>query len=261
MIKKIILILGIELFCLCNIPYVFADQPPDSSDPIGEIAKQHSTIEEKPTADNTTNKSSQKDVIGNMLLQAVSLMGIPYKWGGSNPETGMDCSGLIRYVYQKSLGINLPRTAAEMAKVGKRVSIDKIQPGDLLFFNTRGFNSSHIGLYLGNNQFLQSQKTGTDIQITELTGYWRAKFNGAKRIVEEDEDSTQTFADVRNEPLPATKYVKRKSKRTTNVRKKSNKKTIAHKTTTSVHKKTNISKKNVARHIPAKKATTKKKAT
>ena len=214
MTKKLILTIIMSIFSLHNMPYAFAEQIISSGDQINEIANRHAeSNNEEP--DNSAPK--QKDIIGNMLLQAVSLMGIPYKWGGNNPETGMDCSGLIRYVYQKSFGINLPRTAAEMAKVGKRISIDDIQPGDLLFFNTRGFNSSHIGLYLGNNQFLQSQKTGTDIQITELKGYWREKFNGAKRIVEEDENNPsniQTYADVRNEPLVASHITRKKRKAT-----------------------------------------------
>ncbi len=231
MTKKLILTIIIEIFSLYNMPLAFATQAMSSSDPISEIANRHA---ESNNDEQDNSATKQKDIIGNMLLQAVSLMGIPYKWGGNNPETGMDCSGLIRYVYQKSFGINLPRTAAEMAKVGKRISIDDIQPGDLLFFNTRGFNSSHIGLYLGNNQFLQSQKTGTDIQITELKGYWREKFNGAKRIVEEDEKSpnnVQTYANVRNEPLAASHVTRKKGKTTTKTKKKSTHKATTKKST------------------------------
>ncbi|MBP9741904.1 MAG: C40 family peptidase [Burkholderiales bacterium] len=164
-----------------------------------------------------------QDMIGSMLLQSVSLIGIPYKWGGNTPQQGMDCSGFIRYVFKKSLGINLPRTAGEMAKVGKRVSIDELEPGDLIFFNTkRGYNT-HMGMYIGNNKFIQAPHTGADIQVTELNSSWRSKINGAKRIVQEDEDGNgktvvQSYQEINDEALPVRYgYTKR------SVRKKSNK--------------------------------------
>lgn len=139
-------------------------------------------------SDKTVVPANSKDAIGGMLLQSISLMGIPYRWGGNNPEEGMDCSGFIRYVFKKSLGIELPRTAAQMSKVGKRVSINDLEPGDLLFFNTgRGFNT-HIGMYIGDNKFIQAPRTGQDIQISAFDGYYRSHFNGAKRVVQEDED-------------------------------------------------------------------------
>lgn len=159
------------------------------------------------TAGNPQNSQVTQDAIGNMLLQSVSLMGIAYKWGGNTPNTGMDCSGFVRYVFNKSLGINLPRTAAEMAKVGKRVSINELQPGDLIFFNTRRGSNTHIGIYLGANKFIQSPRTGENIQISDLSGYWAQHFNGAKRVVQEDQDDNgntqvQSFSNIRNEQLP-----------------------------------------------------------
>jgi hypothetical protein len=155
-----------------------------------------------------TTKQSQ-DAITNMLLQSVSLMGIAYKWGGNTPDTGMDCSGFVRYVFKKSLGINLPRTAAEMAKVGKRVNINELQPGDLIFFKTMGGSRiSHIGMYLGNNKFIQSPRTGENIQITDLSGYWIKHYVGAKRVVQENSDDSgnstlENYQDVRDEALPS----------------------------------------------------------
>lgn len=151
------------------------------------------------------------DAIGNMLLQAVSLMGIPYKWGGNTPETGMDCSGFIRYVFQKSLGITLPRTAAGMARVGKRVSFSNMEPGDLIIFNTGRGRNTHIGMYLGDNKFIQAPHTGTDIQITELSSRWRSKINGVKRIVQENEDDdgnvvVENYQEIDDEGLPVGSY-------------------------------------------------------
>lgn len=159
-----------------------------------------------------TDDSQTSDAIGEILLQAMSLMGISYKWGGNTPETGMDCSGFIRYVFKKSMGINLPRTVAEMAKVGIQVSADQMQPGDLIFFNTLGGRrNSHIGMYIGDNKFIQSPHTGARIQITYYSGYWISHTNGIKRIVQEQDDQgdVQTFEEVRNEALPSG-YIKGK---------------------------------------------------
>lgn len=152
-----------------------------------------------------------QDLIENMLLQSMSLMGIPYKWGGNTPQTGMDCSAFVRYVFKNSLGINLPRTAAQMARVGKRVPLSDLQPGDLLFFNTMHRSNSHIGIYLGDNKFIQSPRTGEKIQISSFSGYWRTKFNGAKRVVDEtlDDDGNtsglQRFDNITDQALPVAK--------------------------------------------------------
>ena len=94
-----------------------------------------------------------------------------------------------------------------MAKVGKRVSIDQLQPGDLIFFNSSRGSNTHIGIYLGGNKFIQSPRTGETIQITDLSGYWTKHFNGAKRIVQENQDDggnseVQSFQNIRDQALP-----------------------------------------------------------
>ena len=165
-----------------------------------------------PQTKNISNNNSD-DAIGSVLIQAMSLMGISYKWGGNTPETGMDCSGFIRYVFKKSMGITLPRTAAEMARVGKKVSVDNIQPGDLIFFNTlRGRRNSHVGMYIGEGQFIQSPRTGQRIQISAYNAYWRSHTNGVKRIVQENTDEygnskVEDFENIHNEALPSG-YIK-----------------------------------------------------
>ncbi|MCX8514973.1 MAG: C40 family peptidase, partial [Burkholderiales bacterium] len=163
--------------------------------------------------------ANSHDVIGDMLMQSINLIGIPYKWGGNTPQQGMDCSGFIRYVFKKSLGITLPRTAAEMARVGKRVELNDLEPGDLIFFNTRRGSNTHIGMYIGNNKFIQSPRTGETIQVTELTSSWRSKINGVKRIIQENLDDSgnttiESYQDIVDEGLPVRSgyYVKRKVK-------------------------------------------------
>jgi cell wall-associated NlpC family hydrolase len=123
------------------------------------------------------------DAVGDMLLQAISLLGVAYRFGGSSPNTGLDCSGFIQYVFKKSLKVNLPRTSAEMARAGRAVSKSELMPGDLVFFNTRGFSYSHVGIYLGNGKFIHAPRTGKNIEVTALNqSYWLGRYNGARRV-------------------------------------------------------------------------------
>jgi cell wall-associated NlpC family hydrolase len=138
----------------------------------------------EPAGDPIANYASPgDDAVGDMLLQAVSLLGVAYRFGGSSPSTGLDCSGFIQYVFKKSLKVNLPRTAAEMARVGRSVDRGELTPGDLVFFNTRGFSYSHVGIYLGNGKFIHSPRTGKTIEVSSLSeSYWVSHYNGARRV-------------------------------------------------------------------------------
>lgn len=125
-----------------------------------------------------------RDAASDITSYALSLIGVNYKFGGNTPEQGLDCSGLIRYVFQQATGIALPRTAREQARVGETVAIDKLQPGDLVFFNTRRFQFSHVGLYLGDNRFIHAPSRGGAVEVVSLEQkYWQKAFNGARRIV------------------------------------------------------------------------------
>ncbi len=139
----------------------------------------------------TATTAVKEDPVANMLLQSMSLIGIPYKWGGNTPNTGLDCSGFIHYVYKKSLGINLPRTSEGMSKLGKNVPLSQLKAGDLLFFSSSGNGHiTHVGMYIGKNKFIQSPHTGDSIKITDFDGYYRRTFTIAKRIVQEETSPT-----------------------------------------------------------------------
>lgn len=139
----------------------------------------------------TPDSSDEKTLLGKykkakdtILAQGMQYIGIDYKWGGTSEETGFDCSGLVRAVFQNSVGMTLPRTALEMSKVGKKVkSADNLKPGDLVFFNTMKRKFSHVGIYVGNNKFLHSPRTGAQVRVEEMdVKYWKKRFNGATRI-------------------------------------------------------------------------------
>jgi len=115
---------------------------------------------------------------------ALELIGIRYKWGGNSPATGLDCSGLVRYVFQKVTGVTLPRTAKDMSRIGEQVAVPDLRPGDLVFFDTRHFAFSHVGIYLGDNRFVHAPRQGRDVEVATLdSSFWQKRFNGARRMV------------------------------------------------------------------------------
>lgn len=122
--------------------------------------------------------------IRTMLKRALALLGTPYRWGGTSPEGGFDCSGLVGYVFRNSLGIELPRISRDMANVGELIRDPKaLTEGDLVFFSRRGSRVDHVGIYLGNGEFVHAPRTGKDVQVASLaTGYWSKKFLQARRV-------------------------------------------------------------------------------
>lgn len=117
-----------------------------------------------------------------MLKHALALLGTPYRWGGTSTH-GFDCSGLVGYVFQNTLGIELPRVSRDMAKSGELVSErTKLTPGDLVFFGRKG-RVSHVGIYVGEGQFVHAPRTGKDVMVSRLdSGYWSNKYLEGRRV-------------------------------------------------------------------------------
>ncbi|MBI0328216.1 C40 family peptidase [Burkholderia plantarii] len=116
-------------------------------------------------------------------IQAMSLVGIPYRWGGNTPDAGFDCSGLVRYIVSRAANVALPRTTAEMSTRGVSVEPDEIAPGDLVFFNTTGRPHSHVGIYVGKLRFVNAPSTGGTVRLDYLTNpYWARHFDGIRRV-------------------------------------------------------------------------------
>lgn len=121
--------------------------------------------------------------IQTVLKRAFSLLGTPYRWGGTSPDTGFDCSGLVGYVF-RTIGIDLPRVSREMAGAGTPVN-DRaaLAEGDLVFFGRNGSRIDHVGIYIGDGKFLHAPRTGRDVTVSSLTsGYWSQKFLQARRV-------------------------------------------------------------------------------
>lgn len=125
-----------------------------------------------------------------LLKRGLALLGTPYRWGGSSPEAGFDCSGLVGYVFRTTLGIDLPRVSRDMARDGEKVDRSSLVPGDLVFFGRRGKRVDHVGIYVGEGRFLHAPRTGRDVTVSELdSGYWAGKFLQARRVAGLGSDS------------------------------------------------------------------------
>ncbi len=129
--------------------------------------------------------SSFTDRAASLAIEAMSLVGIHYKLGGTSPEHGLDCSGLVRYVFREANGTELPRTSSEISRIGEKIDKKDLQPGDLVFFNTLRRTFSHVGIYLGDNKFIHAPSSGGAVRVDSMDlAYWKAHFNGARRIAE-----------------------------------------------------------------------------
>jgi murein DD-endopeptidase len=117
-----------------------------------------------------------------IAMRAISLLGSPYKWGGSGP-TQFDCSGLVRFVYGE-MGIDVPRTAAEQYSAARRVNLKELAPGDLLFFRTSGRRVSHVAIYAGDGRFIHAPQTGRPVELRTMDDeFYRPRLVGAGRFL------------------------------------------------------------------------------
>jgi cell wall-associated NlpC family hydrolase len=121
--------------------------------------------------------------VRTLLQKALALLGTPYRWGGTSPDRGFDCSGLVGYVFRNALGIELPRVSRDMARNGEVIEDrDAMAAGDLVFFGRRG-RVNHVGIYLGEGRFVHAPRTGRAVSVSSLdSGYWSGKFMQARRV-------------------------------------------------------------------------------
>jgi cell wall-associated NlpC family hydrolase len=126
----------------------------------------------------------QADLAMNDLTEyALSLTGTPYRYGGTSPDSGFDCSGFVGHVFKHSLDKSLPRSSDEISHVGVAEQAGMLRPGDLVFYNTLHKTNSHVGIYLGDGQFVHSPGRGKAVSVANMNEtYWRKRYNGARRI-------------------------------------------------------------------------------
>ena len=123
------------------------------------------------------NKASE------LVVDAMGFLGVPYKRGGNTADTGFDCSGFVRAIYEQSVGLLLPRRAEQQAAATQRIDKTELQPGDLVFFNTLQRAFSHVGIYVGEGKFIHSPKPGAQVRVESMgVNYWSSRFDGARRV-------------------------------------------------------------------------------
>ncbi|GAC1535716.1 MAG: hypothetical protein NVS2B4_16170 [Ramlibacter sp.] len=115
---------------------------------------------------------------------AATLLGRPYRAGGTTPERGFDCSGFVYHVFATAGGVDLPRRARDMAVQGRKVDARMLAPGDLVFYNTLGPRFSHVGIYLGDGRFAHAPSSGGSVRLVDMTNpYWVRRYSGARRFL------------------------------------------------------------------------------
>ena len=153
-------------------------------------------------ADTVTGKSEE------LINRAMEVIGVRYRWDAELPQSGLDGSSFVGYVFKDKLGFLLPRKSTQMSRVGKPINREELQPGDLVFFNTMRLTFSHVGIYVGDNKFIHSPSKGTSVRVDDLGSlYWDKRFDGARRL-----DGSDNLDDAeRQDLLNEVKNLKRKS--------------------------------------------------
>lgn len=118
-----------------------------------------------------------------LVVTAIGFLGVPYRRGGNTVETGFDCSGFVKAMFEQTVGLILPRRAEQQAAATEKIERSDLQPGDLVFFNTMRRAFSHVGIYVGEGKFIHSPKPGAEVRLENMgLAYWNHRFDGARRV-------------------------------------------------------------------------------
>ncbi|MES2978233.1 MAG: C40 family peptidase [Pseudomonadota bacterium] len=146
------------------------------------------------------NKASE------LVVNAMGFLGVPYRRGGNSVETGFDCSGFVKAIYEQTVGLVLPRKAEQQAAATQDIDKKDLRPGDLVFFNTMRRAFSHVGIYIGDGKFIHSPKPGAEVRVESLgLAYWNRRFDGARRVTTPGDGVPTASAEAMRTPeLPVT---------------------------------------------------------
>jgi cell wall-associated NlpC family hydrolase len=152
--------------------------PLDATDEVGRLLTDGNLLDRIGEVSNRVEAKASALVVG-----ALGFLGVPYRRGGNTAETGFDCSGFVRAIYQQTAGLLLPRKASEQAAATEKIDKSELKPGDLVFFNTMRRAFSHVGIYVGNGKFIHAPKPGGEVRVEDMgTSYWAKHFDGARRV-------------------------------------------------------------------------------
>jgi cell wall-associated NlpC family hydrolase len=151
-------------------------------------------------------RQNMTDKASNLVATSLGFLGVPYKRGGNSAETGFDCSGFVRAVYEQTIGLVLPRRAEQQAAATESIARDELQPGDLVFFNTLRRAFSHVGIYVGDGKFIHSPKPGAEVRVESMgISYWSRRFDGARRVLHDSSEALLIKAQILDGSQRATR--------------------------------------------------------
>jgi len=192
-LKKLVISLSFKPMAVLVLGFVFSLAHANPAEVVGnkDATKLESKIESTSSyfarftyqvVDSVSSKTE------SLINDAMQLIGVRYRWNGDLPQSGLDASGFVRFVFRDKLGFLLPPKSSQMSKVGKPITREELQPGDLVFFNTMRLTFSHVGIYVGDNKFIHSPAKGFTVRVDDLaSSYWDKRFDGARRLDGSDE--------------------------------------------------------------------------
>ena len=174
---------------LCLAAGMACAEPGDAPDAVMKLLADKGLLTEslaapEAPAERVTLLRQVHDRASDMVVAAMDFVGVRYRRGGTSAETGFDCSGFTRHVFEMSLGLVLPRRADDQAAAPGLVAVKRedLKPGDLVFFNTLKRSFSHVGIYVGDNRFIHAPRTGKVVRTEDMSfAYWAKRFTGARR--------------------------------------------------------------------------------
>lgn len=180
---------GLAALALCAAS-LHVQAAPEASDPITRFLQERLGSDAAQPASAAGDHASSlmgnvRETASELVLSAMNFLGVRYRFGGTSAETGFDCSGFTRHVFENSIGLLLPRRSAEQAQAPGLLSIraEELRPGDLVFFNTMRSAFSHVGIYVGDGKFIHAPRTGSSIRVDDMRQeYWTRRFDGARRV-------------------------------------------------------------------------------
>lgn len=169
-------------------------EPPASSDPVMRLLAAQGLISASVTEEGSLLKQVREQA-SSLVTSAMDFIGVRYRRGGNSANEGFDCSGFTRYIFENSVGLALPRRAAEQATAPGLLQIrqEDLKPGDLVFFNTLKRTFSHVGIYIGDGKFIHAPRTGSAVRVDDMReSYWLSRFNGGRRVPQMVESNPST---------------------------------------------------------------------
>jgi len=174
-----------------------------NNDPVSRFLVEKGLIDTSPVIELAQQvREKATDMASHLVTSAMDFLGVRYRRGGQSRESGFDCSGFTRHVFENSVGLILPRRASEQANSPDLIPVNQseLKPGDLVFFNTLKRTFSHVGIYVGDNKFIHSPRAGGSVRVEDIReAYWAKRFDGARRAPTINANARQ------NSGLPSTK--------------------------------------------------------